>query len=92
MKTLLNESDQHIIFTEIRKELPQRESIEVSDEQAACREVKHYVDLRMISISAPAPVPAPKVEVKADVRAEVKAETKMETKTPSEDPKTTKKR
>jgi hypothetical protein len=75
MKVLVNESTQHIIFTEIRKELPQGGKVEVTDDQAKSKEVENYKHLRMISVMSadelgkreaikaqPAPAPEPPKE------------------------------
>jgi hypothetical protein len=50
MKVLLSESIQTIIFIEIRKELPPRGRVQVTDSQAESKEVKHYRDLNALTI------------------------------------------
>jgi outer membrane biosynthesis protein TonB len=64
MKTLVNESTQHIIFLQIRKEIEQHGTLELSDEESNDPEVRHYFNQRLVSFKS----------------AEAKVETKVETK------------
>ena len=49
MKILVNESTQHIIFLQIRKEIEQHGTLELSDEEANDSEVRHYFNQRLVS-------------------------------------------